>query len=589
MSLLSRVTRGWLAMSIERSNPITAVHAVKQSGLFFGLASFGLMWIALIQYHEIYALPDGNSIPLLADGLLLGPGAHWLDWFTRGYSHFWDLYPDWPSHGGEATATDFTRPAFQFIIYLAHFVVGRDWGSYQFINCLAVAGTGAVALQIAQTALGLGTGPSVVVATLVMLSPPVLQSWLWGLGFAIEPLATVIVAGAFLAVLARRDFLCLALLFLALLTKENTVWAPFAAAITIMLRPKLKESLRRRVLTALAMFLPVAMWLSFRFAFFGGVGGTYATQGYTPLVDFLKLVFYKLTHMQYLFINHQRGTRGTALMILDRGTDLLIYALLLLWGLRFLTKANYLRYVTREASWPIVDSGFLLSLWAALGLAFHFALPLLNERYATSVVVFVWPAVVAEVVRLGKAIVYLGLGAICVLSLAHASYRIVEYSSQTEFRSYYKSMNAALRRAPAATREIYVISTGGLPYANPKYVRLLLGVSAEIIRVIEIDWECRDASNFVAFDYSAANGVVSLTITLPTCATFPVNTNRFNGITNGYLDRNDTMSYELPDAYPWKGNFILGRRMIVHVRPNGPARFIIEHGGPSGITWFDTS
>ena len=108
--------------------------------------------------------------------------------------------------------------------------------------------------------------------TLVVLSPPVLQSWLFGVAFAIEPLATVLVGSAFLAVLARRDLLCLILLFLALLTKENTVWAAPAAAITIMMRPKLNELLRRRATAAAAMLIPVILWLGFRFAFFGGVG-----------------------------------------------------------------------------------------------------------------------------------------------------------------------------------------------------------------------------------------------------------------------------------------------------------------------------
>ena len=284
---------------------------------------------------------------------------------------------------GKLPASAFTRPAFQFVIYLAHFVLGRDWASYQLINCFAVAGMGAVAFQIAQTVLGLRTGPSLVAAMLVVLSPPVLESWLFGVGFAIEPLATVLVAGAFLAVLARRDFLCLALLFLALLTKENAVWAPLAAAITIMLRPKLDESLRRRAFTAAAMLLPVAMWLGLRFAFFGGIGGTYATAGYTPLADFLKLIFHKLTHMHYLFITHKARLgelpdRGTALLILDRGTALLIYALLSLWALRILPETvNRLRYAMHETRWPTVDAVFLVALWAAIALAFHFALPLL--------------------------------------------------------------------------------------------------------------------------------------------------------------------------------------------------------------------
>ena len=355
-----------------------------RSALLLGFAIFGLLWILYIPIREIY-VPNEDDIPVLADGLLLAPGAHWQDWFTRGYSHFFDLYPDWPAHGREATGTAFTRPAFQFVIYLAHFVLGRDWASYQLINCFAVAGMGAVAFQIAQTVLGLRTGPSLVAAMLVVLSPPVLESWLFGLAFAIEPLATILVAGAFLAVLARRDFLCLALLFLALLTKENTVWAPLAAAITIMLRPKPDESLRRRAFTAAAMLLPVAMWLGLRFAFFGGIGGTYATAGYTPLADFLKLIFYKLTHVHYLFITHhapgELPDRGTALLILDRGTALLIYALLSLWALRILPEAvNRLRYAMHETRWPTVDAVFLVALWAAIALAFHFALPLARRK-----------------------------------------------------------------------------------------------------------------------------------------------------------------------------------------------------------------
>ena len=276
--------------------------------LLLGFAIFGLLWILHIPLREIY-VPNEDDISTLASSLLLAPGARWQDWFTRGYSHFFDLYPDWPAHGTEFARMAFTRPAFQFVIYLAHFVLGRDWASYQLINCFAVAGMGAVAFQIAQTVLGLRTGPSLVAAMLVVLSPPLWISWVSGVGFAIEPLATVLVAGAFLAVLARRDFLCLALLFLALLTKENTLWAPLAAAITIMLRPKLDESLRRRAFTAAAMLLPVAMWLGLRFAFFGGIGGTYATAGYTPLADFLKLIFFKLTHMHYLFITHKARGR----------------------------------------------------------------------------------------------------------------------------------------------------------------------------------------------------------------------------------------------------------------------------------------
>ena len=156
-------------------------------------------------------------------------------------------------------------------------------------------------------------------------------------------------------------------------------------------------------------------------------------------------------------------------------------------------------------------------------------------------------------------------------------------------------MDAVLRQVPTGTRQIYVLSAGSLQEANPEYVRLILGVPAEIVRVVEIDWNCGESSNLVAFDHSIADGVVKLTVTLPACANFYFlrPTSGTTTLANGRLYRNDTMSYELPEAYPisrsmWELRFVLGRRMTVHVRPNGPARFIIEHGGPNGIAWFDT-
>src|SRR5215471_11002939 len=312
------------------------------SALLLGFAIFALLWILHIPIRKFY-VPNEDDISHFASSLLLAPGVRWQDWFTLGYSRHFDLYPDWPAHGTEFAGMAYTRPAFQFVIYLAHFVLARNWASYQLINCFAVAAMGAVSFQVAQ-GLGLRIGLSLVAAMLVVLSPPLWVTWLFGVGYAIEPLATVLVAGVFLAGLARRDFLCLVLLFVAILTKENTLWAPLAAAITIMSRPKAGESVRRRTFTAAAMLLPVAMWLGLRFAFFGSTGGTVATAGYTPLADFLKLIFHKFTHLHYLFITHQTRPgewpdRGPALLILGWGTALLIYALLSLWALRILPEA----------------------------------------------------------------------------------------------------------------------------------------------------------------------------------------------------------------------------------------------------------
>ena len=317
-------------------------HQTGWGAVLLGFAIFGLLWIVSSPYRRLY-VPNDLDIPVLADGLLLAPGARWEDWFTRGYSNYWDAYPEWP--WGDVYA--FARPAFQFVIYLVHFVLGRNWQLYQIISCFAVAGMAAVAFLIARTALGLRTGLSLLAAVLVVLSPPVLDCWRIGLANAHEPLATLLVAGAFFAAVARRDVLCLMVLFVALLTKENAVWAPAAAAITIMLRPKPDEPLRRRAVAAAAMFVPVVFWLGLRFAFFGGIGGTYATAHYKPLGDFLALTFQKLTHLDALFVGSGRPSEfvfgadqnflskeGHWVRAITGGTRLLTYALFSLLAIR---------------------------------------------------------------------------------------------------------------------------------------------------------------------------------------------------------------------------------------------------------------
>jgi hypothetical protein len=582
-----------MATLIPKAAPQSAQY-VGLRAFLLGLGTFALLWILSIPYRTAY-VPNGGDIPALADGLLLAPGAHWQDWFTRGYLDFWDRYPEWPLQ-----VTGFTRPAFQFAIYLAHFAFGRDWASYQVISCFAVAGLAAVTFQIAQTALGLRTAHSLFAAMLVVISPPVLQSWIFGLAFAIEPLATVFVAGAFLAVLARRDFLCLIFLFAALLTKENAMWAPFAAALTIMLHPRTYEPLCRRGFAAAIMLLPVAMWLGLRFTFFGGLGGTYATAGYTPLGEFLSLTLQKLENIHLLLVSHfYFGTEGRWVLLdraVTKATSVLVYALLLLWALRVVNETlTRLRSAVYEGRWPTANPAFLVSLWAVLALAFHFALPIAAERYATSFVVFVWPALVAEVQTRQKKIIWLGIVLCGVVALIRSSGYAVAWCINSA-RIDQTAMDTVLREVPTRTRQIYVLPVAeSLQDGNPKYVRLILDVPAEIVRIADVDWKCGRSNDLVTFDHIIAGGIVSLTITLPECAKFRFINARFTSrtLSNGYLDRNAAMSYELPEAYPvrptmWEPPFFLGRKMAVHVRPNGPARFIIDHGRPDGMAWFDT-
>ena len=256
---------------------------------------FVSLWFSNASYRHAY-VPSMDDVTALADGLLMRSGAQWQDWFTRGHADFFYAYPEWPLR-----ETAFARPVFQFLIYLGHFVYGEDWASYLAINYAGVAGMGAVAFSIGRGALGLGRGSALLAAALVSTSSAVLEFSFRVVGVASESVAGVLVGGAFLAAVARRDMLCLGLLLLALFTKETAAWAPIAAALTVLLRPG-QEAPARRALVALAMVSPLALWLGFRAIFFSGLGGTYATAGYGPLSAFLDLSMRKLVHLHHLFL-----------------------------------------------------------------------------------------------------------------------------------------------------------------------------------------------------------------------------------------------------------------------------------------------
>ena len=406
-------------------------------------------------------------------------------------------------------------------------------------------------------------GFSLLAALLVLLSLAVLDFSIWQVGYGSEPLASALVGGAFLAVVACRDALCIALLALALLTKETALWAPFAAALTVLVRPDTDAEPRRHALVAAAMLLPLAMWLGFRVAFFGDIGSTYATVGYGSPAGFLSLAGSKLLHLHRLFINRETLVSEGPWAAVDRALAIGVYSMLAVLlilcarrGLR--AAAGALRRVARERQWPIADRPSLAILWTAMGLALHFALALPDPRYAASAVLFAWPAMVGEIAGRRALIVRLALVACFVLSLARTSIFLADNLLPTDrpratrdFEAI-ATMNAALREVPAGIREIYVLSTGGLVPVNPDYLRAFLDVRTKIIRIADVRWYCKDDERIVAVDHDLSGGVVTLSATVPDCGRFFFDFAGFAGDLplGNRLRRKDSIDYELPAVPP---------------------------------------
>jgi hypothetical protein len=244
----------------------------------------------------------------------------------------------------------------------------------------------------------------------------------------------------------------------------------------------------------------------------------------------------------------------------------------------------------------------LVTLWAGIGLAFYLVLALPTPRYTASAVIFVWPAIVGEVERRREAAFQLGLMCCAIISLGRTSHVVAELnppSEQSPEARYFRAisaMNTVLRQTPPSIRQVYVLSAG-LVTVKPDYLQAYLGMPASIVRVVDILWYCDRTQEIGAFDHRSTDGFVIIGASLPDCARFNFTYSQIGAdrLVNGRIRRSDSISYELPDArwvtpeIPGEPRFELGGRMIVNIRPEGPARFIIQAGGPeSGISWFDT-
>ena len=576
--------------------PISTRRSVLAPALLLAASVFALLWLTNIPYRHAYQ-PSHDDVTALADGLLLLPGASWKSWFTLGHSQFFDTYPGWALH-----QSAFARPVFQFLIYLAHFVFGGDWAAYLAINYLAIAGVAAIAFALARRALRLENGFAILAAVLVAFSPAVFESSFGVLGVASELLAAIMVGGAFLALIAQRHTLCGGLLLLALFTKETTLWAPLAATATVCLPPA-RLPRRDRIATMLAMLLPLALWLGFRVAFYGGFGGTYATAGYAPISDFAKLVGWKLLHLHPLFISQQLLSAApywAADRIIRIATALALLLIAIAWARDTVRTLRPLS--TAASSQPPIDRTKLVTLWAVIGLGFYFVLAVDSPRFAASAVLFAWPALVGAVARRRGWMLRAALAVCFTLTLLRTAYFVValnppDASSDTaQFFRAIGTMNEALRAVPPQICQVYVVSEDGLVPVKPDYLRAFLGIRAEIIRLADISWNCSVPSDIADYAHREAGGTVTVDLTLPSCARFfffyaPIDT---AALDRGVLRRGATIDYELPEARPLatadgtRPTLELGQRMTVRIRPDGPARIIIEHGrAEGGLAWFD--
>ena len=243
-------------LSLRRLNRETA--AIMLAGLLLLLGVYAYFGAQLYRGY-LLVRDDPANIGGTVQG---GP----LGWLTRGMAGYYRVYPEWPQPG----FSNFYRPVWNLIIYLERAVLGAHYWAWFLAFCI-LQYLGALLFLRVLRFLDVPPRPAALFAILFLFNPAFVNSGFLYPGFQFDVLVSVVLLAAVYCLLRRRFGLALALVTAAVFTKETAIFAPVAAAITVLV-------LKRDVKWSLAMLAPIVAWVAARWlAYHAVLGGTFAS------------------------------------------------------------------------------------------------------------------------------------------------------------------------------------------------------------------------------------------------------------------------------------------------------------------------
>jgi|GEM_PF-2502977 len=232
--------------------------AAMLAGLLLLAGVYVYFWIWLYRGYLLLRDDPGNVGGTVAEGL--------RGWFTRGMAGYYHVYPEWPQPG----FSNFYRPVWNLILYAEHAAFGQHYWAWFLFFC-AVQYAGALLFLRVVRSLGVASRPSWFFAILFLFNAAFLNFGLVYPGFQFDVFASVMLLGALYLLLQGRHAGALALITIAVFTKETAIFAPVAAAVTIFI-------LTCDVKWSAAMLAPLLAWIAARLlAFHAVMGGTFAS------------------------------------------------------------------------------------------------------------------------------------------------------------------------------------------------------------------------------------------------------------------------------------------------------------------------
>jgi len=554
------------AMSERNAFSVLVIVVCGIAGLFVCL------WTA--QYSDY--LPWGDDPALLVTSSQI---ANASDWFARGLSRDFQVYPEWGS-----SQSDYVRPFANLILFVDGKLFRRKFGLF-FLSLYFAQSLLVIFVYLVLRRLDVPAPARAGLVALAAINPAFMDAGLFALAFQFDVWGGALVLCSFFAVLSEYYAAGFLALLVAIFTKETTLFAPIAAAFTVLL-------LDRRKSRALLMVLPLVIWTFVRFGVFkGSLTGAGLTS--SPPTIFLNIILGALVWptgaLNWFDIGPLKAL-GTGY---DAVNALLYFAISLncilwlwiaarLWNLRYAFIASCKGRASKSETEELIAVVWFLG---ALGIGL---LAAQEPRYGGSIDPLLLILLGVGLFRnnserknviAGSAVA----ASLAVLYLSHAA-RTFELFRGRAVQQVEASLREAVVGLPAQIKTVYVVNAPDV-FSSPRFLSAFWQIPQQLVYLNQFGG-CTRANGQTPL-FSIQPNAVNIDAFVPSCAMLvfnEVNSSRLIGGLEGVADRARLAAYKFPDGKiighairdPKQVKLVLGQEVSIRLRP-GPYPYAIAY------------
>lgn len=231
-----------------------------------------LSFLLLIMLHlgiMRHYYPSEDEFALLTHSTVLYGSMAPAEWFTRGFSEYFKVFPEWMREN----YSNFMRPVVNGVYWIQGVVFQERYERYLLLNYLVHACGVGLAYALGRQYFHLPLRQSLAGSVVMFFAPAFDGNFQIYPVFCFDGMAAILSVCAMWLILQNRIRFAAALLLLAVFTKETVLWTPLAGAALVMLQ---RKPLRQTLQEAAVLLVPLACWFILRTLYFPHFSGNYA-------------------------------------------------------------------------------------------------------------------------------------------------------------------------------------------------------------------------------------------------------------------------------------------------------------------------